>query len=204
MGRWAGSGKSTCESCKSIDVRRWHRLGYLSGPHQFSWAWTCNGEPSGNISVHTETGQAVLSYRIRSHGAEWKPVEQRVPIVWTLCRYGGRRPWFLCAVYANGRYCGRRVAKLYGAGDLFACRHCYRLAYASQQESPQSRGISQAQKIRMRLGGSGSLDEPFPPKPKGMHWKTYHSLEERSYAAEEYADAMMAQWLLRRYGTRGI
>ena len=25
----------------------------------------------------------------------------------------------------------------------------------------------------MKLGGSGTLAEPFPPKPKGMHRKTY-------------------------------
>jgi hypothetical protein len=31
------------------------------------------------------------------------------------------------------RIAGRRVTKLYGAGRLFACRHCYQLAYASQQ-----------------------------------------------------------------------
>jgi len=31
-------------------------------------------------------------------------------------------------------YCGRSVNNLYGAGRLFACRHCYQLAYASQRE----------------------------------------------------------------------
>ena len=115
MARWAGNGKITCESCKSIDVRRWHRLGHLSGCHWFSWAWTCDGEPSGNITVCTEANQVVLSYRSRRHGSDWVPIEQCISIVWTPCRYGGRRPWFLGAVYANGRYCGRRVAKLYGA-----------------------------------------------------------------------------------------
>jgi hypothetical protein len=51
----------------------------------------------------------------------------------------------------------------------------------------------------MRLGGSGSLDEPFPMKPKGMHWKTYRRLETRSDAAEARADATMARWLLTRF-----
>ena len=52
------------------------------------------------------------------------------PTCWHL---GGRRPWFICSVRANGRYCGRRVAVLYLAGELFACRKCYGLAYASQR-----------------------------------------------------------------------
>jgi hypothetical protein len=76
-------------------------------------------------------------------------------------------------VYANGTYCGRQVTKLYHAGRLFACRHCSRLAYASQQESAHERGLLKAQKIRMRLGGSANMLEDFPEKPKGMHWRTY-------------------------------
>jgi hypothetical protein len=56
-------------------------------------------------------------------------MQQRVAISWTPCRFGGERPWFICSVCANGTYCGRQVTKLYDAGRLFACRHCYRLAY---------------------------------------------------------------------------
>ena len=84
------------------------------------------------------------------------------------------RPWFVCRVYSGGRYCGRRVAVLYGAGELFACRRCYGLAYASQHEALRHRGLWKAQKIRMRLGGSPSLADVFPDRPKGMHWRTYH------------------------------
>jgi hypothetical protein len=64
--------------------------------------------------------------------SDWSDVAQRVTIAWTQCRFGGERPWFVCSVQSNGVYCGRQVTKLYGVGRLFACRHCYRLAYASQ------------------------------------------------------------------------
>ena len=100
----------------------------------------------------------------------------------TACHLGGRRAWFRCAVYSNGRYCGRRVGLLYGAGELFACRRCYGLAYASQREAPMHRGVNRAQKIRMRLGGSANLCEPFPEKPKRMHWRTYHRLRAHGFA----------------------
>jgi len=103
-------------------------------------------------------------------------VEQGVTIAWTPCRFGGERPWFICSVCTNGTYCGRQVTKLYVAGRLFACRHCYQLAYASQQESAYQRGLWKAQKIGMRLGGSASMLNHFPEKPKGMHWRTYERL----------------------------
>jgi hypothetical protein len=98
-----------------------------------------------------------------------KTIEQRVPITWSPCHFGGRRPWFRCVVKSNGRYCGRRVALLYGAGEFFACRRCYGLAYESQQESLRHRGLAKARKIRARLGGSANIFDDFPERPKGMH-----------------------------------
>jgi hypothetical protein len=166
--------RTTCESCISVDVRRWHREGRLRAGQDFSWSWSRGGEPAGSIGVRTERDAVALNYRSRSWGAsEWRAVEQRVPITWTACHLGGQRPWFVCSVYRDGQHCGRRVALLYCAGELFACRRCYGLAYASQQESARFRGIGRSRKIRMRLGGSANLCDPFPAKPKRMHWRTY-------------------------------
>jgi hypothetical protein len=175
-GRYSGGGKRTIESCRSLDVLVWHRRGFFRSPQWFSWAWTRNGEQEASISVEIERHFVTLRYRSRSHGEDWTNVEQRVAIAWTPCRFGGERPWFICSVYTNGTYCGRQVTKLYDAGRLFACRHCYRLAYASQQESAHHRGLWKAQKIRMQLGGSASMLDNFPKKPKGMHWRTYERL----------------------------
>jgi hypothetical protein len=84
------------------------------------------------------------------------------------CRFGGRRPWLTCSAHSNGRYCGRRVAMLYLAGELFACRRCCGLAYASQQKDPLVRNVSRSQKIRARLGGPCDLFGPIPERPRGM------------------------------------
>jgi hypothetical protein len=139
--------------------------------------WTYDGEPYGNIMVRTELNALVLIYRAKSWNAtESKSIEQRVPMTWTDCHFGGRRPWFVCAVYSNGRYCGRRVAILYGAGTYFACRRCYGLAYASQQEAVRERGFIRARKILIRLGAKPDLFDPFPEKPARMHWCTYERL----------------------------
>ena len=137
------------------------------------------------IDVETDHDRIYLKYRVRSYGEDWSDVEQGIPVVWTPCRFGGERPWFMCSVPSNGAHCWRRVIKLYGAGRFFACRHCYRLAYASQQESAHQRSLGKSQKIRMRLGGSPNMLEEFPDKPKGMHWRTYDRWRRVHDVAEE-------------------
>lgn len=177
MGRHYG-GTSTCEMHQSIDIRRWQREGRLQPGRSFPYSWTCGGEPCGSIEVRIESTSVMLSFRARiGYDDEWRSVEQRVPVVWTPCRFGGGRPWFLCTASSNGTYCGRRAAILYlGSSAIFACRLCYRLVYASQLEAVRLRGLGRARKIRMRLGGGADLFGPFPPKPKHMRWRTYGRL----------------------------
>jgi hypothetical protein len=89
-------------------------------------------------------------------------------------------------------YCGHRVIKLYGAGRLFACRHCYRLAYTSQNEGASDRWLRRANKVWQRLGDPG-IAAPLPPKPKGMWPRTYERLCERACAAEIEADKVSVE-----------
>ena len=182
MARPVYGARTTCESCYSMDVRRWHREGRLRSGQYFSWSWTRDGKPVGSVSVQTATDAVVLIYRCSSRGTnERELVEQRVPLTWTACHLGGQRPWFVCWA------CGHRAAVLYLAGERFSCRRCAGLAYASQQQTPRDRGIGQAQKIRLRLGGSANLCERFPEKPKRMHWRTYRRLRSLHDAAEATA-----------------
>ena len=177
MGRPAYGGRTTCESCIRIDVRHWHRKGWLSAGQSFACSWTHSSGRSASIDVSTERDAELLTYKTRdSPATEWKSISQRVPITWTDCHFGGRRPWFICSAYSQGRYCGRRVAVLYCLWDYFACRHCYELAYESQQEPIWMRGLLKAQKIRERLGARPNVFEPFPEKPPRMHWRTYQRL----------------------------
>ena len=73
---------------------------------------------------------------------------------------------------------------LYLAGELFACRKCYGLAYASQQGGLLFRNLRKAQSIRMRLGGNPDPCEPFPAKPRRMHRRTYLLLRAQAEEAE--------------------
>jgi hypothetical protein len=196
MARPAYGGRRTCESCRLIDIRRWHHEGGLRARRYFSCSWTHHGKPAGHVDVRTEADAVVLVYRPAS--AEWQLGEQTVFITWTNCHFGGRRPWFICPIYSGGRHCGRRVAVLYELGGLFACRYCCGLAYSSQQETPMYRGLAMAQKIRERLAGSTDIFEAFPNKPKGMHWSTYDRLQLIHDAAKERALEGLARITERR------
>jgi hypothetical protein len=72
-----------------------------------------------------------------------------------------------------------------GDGLVFACRLCRDLGYASQLENRRYRAITSARKLRVRLGGSGNLLDPFPKRPRGMHGRTYGRLLAAALAAEE-------------------
>jgi hypothetical protein len=195
MGRPFGSGRPTCESAIALDVRDLHRQGLLNSGQLFQRSWTCLGKPAESILVLTEPDAVVLIYSVPvSGGSKRKTIQQRVPITWTDCHLGGRRPWFRCALCMNGQHCGRRVAFLYGADELFACRSCYGLSYANQHESPKYRHIGRARRIRMRLGGSEDLRQPFPLRPRGMHRRGYERLKSRGETADALAFGPLRRW----------
>src|SRR5271155_3260579 len=199
MARRAFGGRATCESYLSIDVREWRRQGLLRAGKLFDCTWARNGEQSGSIGVRGEADAVVLAFRSRGpQSREWESVEQRVPLVWTRCHLGGKRPWFICVGLRGGPRCGRRVAMLYGGDPYFAGRACYGGAYASQSESPHRRSIRRARNLRIRLGGGPSLLERFPDKPLRMHHRTYYRLFGQVMAAEERSIALEIDDIRRR------
>jgi hypothetical protein len=187
------TGKNTTDGYRSIDVRNLARLGHLRPGSSFSFHWSQLGVPVASVQAHAGANSVVLSDRQRPYGSDqWEQKDYPVRLVRTPSHYGGERTWFLCPA----RGCGRRVAILYG-GDIFACRHCHCLAYRSQREQGYQRALSHTQAIRVRLGGSGSIADPFPSKPKGMHWSTYQRLR---LEAEAAAGRSWPPWLMRRIG----
>ncbi len=198
MGRPYG-GAPTCEDCPAIDVRAWQRKGLLHPGQSFPYSWSREGEPCGSIRVRTEPNAVVLSFYARDWDSDaWKLVNQRVQIARTVCHLGGHRPWFCCTAYSNGRRCGRRVAKVFlGESPCFACRHCCGLNFASQHEGPRLRSITRSRKIRMRLGGSPNVCEPFLEKPFRMHSQTYRRLRARGQAADAICDGLAPTVALR-------
>jgi hypothetical protein len=153
--------------------------------------WTRNGEYIGSIGYASDltnpsSGSVRLHYNHNS-----SPVDYRVSLTTTRPYFGGVRWWFVCP--ANGTRAGK--LHLPPGGDIFASQQAYGLAYRSQNETPGDRLLTKAQDIRRNLGGSASLIDPFPDKPKGMHWTTYWRLRARSERAANMAVAAMARRL---------
>jgi hypothetical protein len=193
---WKGTG--TVEGSRSLDVMKLARAGYLSGVRFGSWQWTYADGTSARIDLQGGRQEITLNYRVRSSGEEWQSVRQRVPIRWTPCRFGGERPWFVCNVSANGVYCGRHVAKLYGAGRLFACRYCYRLGYAVQRDGPMDRAHHRLGRLHRKLGAAYDGPDGIPPaKPKWMRWRTYSRIASQIEAGEDHLDHVFAVGAMR-------
>jgi len=161
--------KRTTEDHRALDVRKLHRDGALVAGRSCSWEWKRRGEVVASIGIETETLERVrLRYQVTIR-SRTEARDYPVPITWTPCHLGGNRPWFLCPC------CDRRVAKLYSS-TLFACRHCLRLNYRSQQANKRDRPCDRSWDLRRTLGrkeGFLSLPAEFIPKPKGMHWRTF-------------------------------
>lgn len=191
-----GSGRSASyglfvdkvEDYQSIDLA-WLRKKTACKVHSKGMInWSRRGERYASVGYHIEAGGLRLLYRTRLNGGEWSHVDELIPFIETATQFGGNRRWFSCPG------CSRRCRIVYG-GAYFRCRKCHGLQYESQYENAICRAASQRHKIRERLGHVGPLDDAFPTKPKGMHWKTYLRLAARDEVLERFWYAEIADWL---------
>jgi hypothetical protein len=193
-GRYAwGGAKPATDHALALDVRWLARQGYLPASGEFRAglvSWSRRGEVFANIGWRSdgrEPDVLVLEFRARKPGEAWRDVEQRVALDRTACAYGGTRPWFLCP------RCGARCAVLWSLAGYFCCRGCNGLAYSSTRESAAERCLRRADTLQKRLGNprpSSAWD--WPPKPKGMHRRTYDRLIAEISEQEEAADLEFA------------
>jgi hypothetical protein len=126
-------------------------------------------------------------------------VRYRVPLLVGRPPFGGVRWWFQCP------RTGARACKLYlpRGGHQFWCRRAYRLAYACQRETSDTRLHRAIGKVHRKLGRKGGAWDDLPDKPKWMRWRTYERHVDRLCELEARLDAMFAprlERLLVRYG----
>lgn len=194
MGGWGSGqhGTTACtDDCCHIDARRLARDGLLKPGSARRWHWTRDGERVASVDLRADALYLHLSYRRRA-GEAWQDLAYAVALDWTRCHYGGERTWFRCPTFR----CGRRVAMLYmGSHGLFACRHCYRLAYRCQRETAEDRATRRAERIRARLQWEPGILNEAGDKPAWMRWRTFDRLTAEHDALVSGSLAMLADRL---------
>lgn len=169
--------RDTCEASYRVDIRYMRKAGLLRKGSIGTLSWSRGGEQTGWIRYRVYPNSLELDYKTRTNGGEWKSVNEFVPLVQQPQPFGGNRLYLRCPA------CERLCLVLYG-GARFRCRQCQGLAYASQQENAIGRLCGRSERIRQRLGDAGGFDDPFPPRPKGMHAKTYLRLRSEGETLE--------------------
>jgi len=157
------SQRITVESLSHIDVNELNGLGAFRARMEYPFM-----------------GLRTSSHAIEYRGPNWLPdrPSQLVPISWTPCHYGGRRPWLICL-------CGKRVGKLYRGSAWLGCRECAEAKYESQKKSRRGRLFRKAKGIRARLGDCGRPGiDTVPLRPFGMQRKIYNRLRSQAEIIE--------------------
>jgi len=139
---WRGWSKTTVASCLVLSAAKLMRFGVLRSNVRCSgsvtWTNTDTGGETSSIGFAADTGPDFGSVRLHyTRTSTGEAMDYHVNLTTTPLPWGGRRWWFMCPLTVNGRYCGRRVGKLYlrPGRQYFGCRHCHNLTYTSCQES---------------------------------------------------------------------
>ena len=159
--------KPTVETQTSLDLRLMKSKGCLYTGASGAIFWSSGGQLGKKVNFLVERKRLVLEFRYAPCGTNGSEMRKIINFDRTSCNYGGTRMWFRCPG------CQRRPPVLYWVGSHFICRLCLGLVYESQQEGETDRLLRRAQRIRAGLGGSSTIFDPFPEKPKRMHHKTY-------------------------------
>jgi len=129
--------REPAEMCLTISVFKLRQKGVFSkdgAETTLSW-WNTDRHLTDSVTVRSERDSVIISYMIyNARRGEPEYMSYPVSLVYTECHFGGSRPWFVCPGWRDGVSCHRRVGKLYmpPGEDVFLCRHCYDLTYASQ------------------------------------------------------------------------
>lgn len=183
-----GSGSQNRWATKTDELLRLDLAGFkpdwFETQQRGTSRWSRGGRETASIGYELAPDHMRLHYTA-GRGEDRVSIDERIHFDFTEQPFGGSRRWFQCAS------CGRRCRVLYGS-RYFRCRQCYRATYPSQYETFRVRGLAKAEKARERVGAEPGIANPFPGKPKGMHWRTYRRLEASNWEAALAIDRVLA------------
>lgn len=130
--------KTVVEDCRKVQMWWLKKHGYLCQYASGGIEWTNNDDSKSSIGFTISTIECYIRFHYTQtdyYTDEKTTVDYRFNLVTTPCNYGGKRYWFICGLYRDNRYCGRRVGKLYKppGAKWFGCRYCWDLSYEARQ-----------------------------------------------------------------------
>lgn len=150
-----GSGRPSLrpafEASLRIDLASAHVKAIISANafRQGSLNWTSAGAPAGSVGYTLYPGtpdHAELWLRYALNGTEQS---QRIQLVTTVPRFGGRRWWFVCPLFERqGERKLVRCICLPPGGSAFASRAAHRLNYQSQKDSRDLLGFLERLQVK--------------------------------------------------------
>jgi len=178
-GKWLRlDTKTKTNTLFRIDIKDIRRISGLEPGAQGKLEWCELSFPFSLVFYEVKKDRLILEYEHKPFEKDAQHVRETIWLKHTSPNFGGKRAWFSCP------QCCKRVAVLFRVDRRFRCRKCHKLTYPTQCWDEFDRSGNKARKIRIKLGGSGSLWEKFPPKPVGMHLRTYFMLMQKAMIAE--------------------
>ncbi len=153
MGGWNYKGKREAEWSNPLSIFWLKNHNYLNKEYSFQSGginWTYGQSKNSiifsvikdNWDTTSEKAYINLKYSYTNHyTGEKESMNNKIDLVTTFCRYGGKRYWFICPLIKNGNYCGRRVGVLFSIDKWFGCRHCGNITYSKQNLSSRYNGF---------------------------------------------------------------
>ncbi len=171
--------RATLEAGLRLDINSLVRSGLIpplahKSIASMRWTDSYSGEETASIEITCQLETDRLGFcDINLDGRA-----QRIFIVARERHFGGVQWYFICP-YMNQR---ASVLWMPPGASTFACRQEWgrRVAYASQFCDRDGRAHQGQAKIRGKLCKIGGFEPEkweFPPKPKGMRWRTYQRAE---------------------------
>jgi hypothetical protein len=173
-----------------LDLNHLARKGFIKfganiGARGISWSSSHQGEIAKGVISADMTNPDHAWFRLALGS-----FTQQITLVSRPRHFGGCQFFFVCPVTGG---LASVLWKPPGAAR-FCSRQAWgrRVAYASQFLDRDGRAHHGQSKINSRLCSIGKFDADewsFPPKPKGMRWKTYNRLEQKFDRYEDILDS---------------
>lgn len=178
------NARRTTADYLSIKIADMNRLKAFS-PGWHSMNWSRNGESIGSIAFVVAEDTVTFRYSTKDPEGNSLDVKKPIRLTWTICNYGGQRTWFVCG-------CGRRISRLFIHRQHVACRHCFNLAYPTQNGDEIDRAWARIYILEARL-----KDDHY--RPKGMHWNTFQRIKGKLSNAYYQKDSAFVEISRRRF-----